>query len=77
MVLGIAALAAGLFIVGPIADHSSTDDSPALTAALVLIFGGVVVAVASAGLWAGEELWWRVSGRRAGRGNGSRRPRRR
>jgi hypothetical protein len=75
MVLGIASLAVGLFIMTPIANRSSSDDSPASVAALVLVFYGLAVAVAAAGLWAGEELRWRVRGRRAGRADGSSRPR--
>lgn len=72
MILGIASLAVGLFVMNPISNHSSSDDSASSVATLVLVFYGLAVAVASAGLWAGEALRWWIRSRRA---NGSPRPR--
>jgi hypothetical protein len=67
MILGIASLAVGLFIMTPIANRSSSDDSPSSVAAIVLVFYGLAVAMASAGLWAGEALRWWARSRRAGK----------
>jgi hypothetical protein len=67
MILGIGSLAVGLFVMVPLANHSSSDDSPASVAAIALIFCGLVAAAASTTLWAGEALRWRAHGRRAGK----------
>jgi hypothetical protein len=67
LILGIASLAVGLFIMVPLANHSSSDDSPASVAAITLIFCGLVAAAASMALWAGEALRRRACGRRVGK----------
>jgi hypothetical protein len=76
MILGIASLAVGLFVMAPIASRSNADDSASSGDTIVLVLFGLTVAVASAGLWAGEALRWRVClRRRAGRADGFPRPR--
>jgi hypothetical protein len=72
MILGIAALAVGVFIMSPIANRSSSDDSPSSVATIALVIYGPAMAVASAGLWAGEALRWRACSRHA---DGSPQPR--
>lgn len=67
LILGIASLAVGLFIMVPLANHSSSDDSPASVAAIALVSCGLAAAAASAVLWAGEALRWRARGHRAGK----------
>ena len=69
ILLGIASLAVGLFIMAPIASRSNADDSASSGATLVLVIYGLAVAVASAGLWAGEALRWRVCRRATPLGN--------
>jgi hypothetical protein len=64
LILGGASMAVGLFIVTPIANRSSSDDSPSSIAAIALVSTGLAVTVASAGLWAGGALWDRAHRRR-------------
>jgi hypothetical protein len=75
MILGIASVAVGLFVMAPIASRSNADDSASSGYTIVLVLFGLMVAVASAGLWAGEALRWRARSRRVGRADGSPRPR--
>jgi hypothetical protein len=75
MILGIASLAVGLFVMAPIASHSNADDSASSGDTIVLVLFGLTVAVASAGLCAGEALRWRARSRRAGRADGFPQPR--
>jgi formate hydrogenlyase subunit 3/multisubunit Na+/H+ antiporter MnhD subunit len=62
-ILGGVALAVGLFVVAPIADRSSSDDSPSSIAAIMLIFLGSVTIVLSAALYVADALWRRGRGR--------------
>ncbi len=65
-ILGGVSLAVGLFVVAPIADRSSSDDSPSSIAAIVLIFLGLVTIVLSAALYVADALCRRGRGQ-AGR----------
>jgi hypothetical protein len=64
MIVGITATAIGVFVMAPIANHSSSDDSFSSQAALGLVYFGAPVALVFAGLRAGEALRWRIRGHR-------------
>ncbi len=57
VILGGISLAVGLVVVTPIANRSSSDDSPSSKAAILLIVSGLVAIVLSAVLYAGAALW--------------------
>jgi hypothetical protein len=64
LILGATSLAVGMFVMEPISNRSSADDSPSSVAAIDLVVIGLAMIVAFAVLWAGLALWNRAIARR-------------
>jgi uncharacterized membrane protein YfcA len=56
-ILGCTSTAVGLFILIPIINRSSSDDSPIVTATILLVFLGLAAIVLSVALYVGDALW--------------------